>query len=194
CNAAFLEHELWLVSMHDDIDAIASTGSARLEPKCSELTKAIDQEWARMQLYKEREWMKQKEVRARCELLSFPLSVYLHQDMKHWLARLLARHGLEDIMDDMLKRAASATSSVLSDIWDAPIVCEIRSEDGTRFIDAPIAEGRLIFGMSVDGFNPFQNKQAKQQVSVTAMYLYCLNLPPHLRYLPENMYLVGVVP
>jgi len=36
--------------------------------------------------------------------------------------------------------------------------------------------------------------EAKQTASSTAIYLVLLNFPPHLRYLPENMYLVGVVP
>ncbi|OBZ77594.1 hypothetical protein A0H81_02219 [Grifola frondosa] len=37
-------------------------------------------------------------------------------------------------------------------------------------------------------------KEAKQKVTSTAMYMVCLNLPPHLRYLPENVYLAGVIP
>ena len=48
--------------------------------------------------------------------------------------------------------------------------------------------------MSIDSFNPYQSKQAKQVVSVTGIYLVCLNLPPHLRYLPENLCLVGIIP
>lgn len=126
--------------------------------------------------------------------LSFPIRVYLRQDMKEWLGRLLSRQGLEDIMDSTLKRAMGPIPSVMSDIWDAPIFRELYLSDGTRFIDPPTGEGRYVFGLAVDGFNPFQNKQAKQKVTVTAIYVYCLNLPPHLRYLPENMYLVGIIP
>lgn len=130
----------------------------------------------------------------RGRLFTFPLRVYLYQDMKQWLARLLSCPGLEDIMQSMLKRATQGAPSVMSDIWDAPIIREILMEDKTRFVDAPDDETRLIFGLSADGFNPYQSKQAKQQVSVTAIYMYCLNLPPHLRYLPENIFLVGVIP
>lgn len=101
---------------------------------------------------------------------------------------------MEDIMDAMLQRAAGDALDVMSDLWDAPIFRELRMPDGTRFVDAPPGEARLIFGLAVDGFNPFHSKTAKQQVTVTGIYMYCLNLPPHLRYRPENMYLVGVIP
>lgn len=125
---------------------------------------------------------------------SFPLREFLYQEMKHWLARLLSRDNLEDMMDAILKRAVKEALEAMLDIWDAPVLRELVLSDGTRFVDAPPGEARLVFGLSVDGFNPFQSKTAKQSVSVTAIYMYCLNLPPHLRYRPENMYLVGVIP
>ncbi|RDB25398.1 hypothetical protein Hypma_008131 [Hypsizygus marmoreus] len=37
-------------------------------------------------------------------------------------------------------------------------------------------------------------KIAKQSASSTGIWLVLLNLPPHLRYLPENMFLAGVIP
>ncbi len=125
---------------------------------------------------------------------TFPIRIFLYQEMKGWLARMLSRKDIEDVMDKMLKRAAGAAKPIMMDLWDAPVFRELRTEDGNRFVDAPPGEGRLIFGLSLDGFNPFQNKEAKQDVTVTGIYVYCLNLPPHLRYRPENMYLVGVIP
>ncbi len=52
----------------------------------------------------------------------------------------------------------------------------------------------LVFSLAIDGFNPYQNKPAKQTATCTAIYMVCLSLPPHIRYLPEYMYLVGVIP
>ena len=52
----------------------------------------------------------------------------------------------------------------------------------------------VIFGLSVDTFNPFLNKQAGKKASTTAVYMVLLNFPPSIRYKVENMYLVGVVP
>jgi len=37
-------------------------------------------------------------------------------------------------------------------------------------------------------------KTAKQKASSTGIWLVLLNLPPHLRYLPENVFLVGSIP
>ena len=46
----------------------------------------------------------------------------------------------------------------------------------------------------MDGFNPFQLKQAGKKASVVGMYMICLNLPPEERYKLENMFLVGIIP
>ncbi|KAI0748837.1 hypothetical protein C8Q74DRAFT_1374243 [Fomes fomentarius] len=46
--------------------------------------------------------------------MSFPLRVYLYQDIKEWLGRLLSRKGMEDIMDAMLKRAHGVVPEVMS--------------------------------------------------------------------------------
>ena len=67
-------------------------------------------------------------------------------------------------------------------------------KDGEPFVFGPPGEGRYVFALYVDGFNPYQSKEAKQVATVTGIYLVCLNLPPHLRYLPENTLLVGIIP
>ncbi|KAA1475954.1 hypothetical protein DENSPDRAFT_861003 [Dentipellis sp. KUC8613] len=46
----------------------------------------------------------------------------------------------------------------------------------------------------MDSFNPFHLKTAKQSVSSTGIWLFCLNFPLHLRFLEENVCFVGVVP
>jgi hypothetical protein len=46
----------------------------------------------------------------------------------------------------------------------------------------------------MDSFNPYHMKEAKQTVSSTAIWLILLNLPSHLWYRPENMFLAGVIP
>ncbi|KAI0363206.1 hypothetical protein BV20DRAFT_958767, partial [Pilatotrama ljubarskyi] len=183
CNEAFLDQEEWLLLMFTEVNAVASLDAPSLRTKCTQTMALLRQEWTRMQIHKEREWERQKQMTRQAE----------HMDLREWLARLLARPGMEDVMDDMLRRASGDCPSVMHDTWDAPIF-RLLELDGKRFVDAPLGEGRYIFGLSVDGFNPFQSKQAKQQVTVTAIYMYCFNLPPELRYLPENVYLVGVIP
>jgi len=46
----------------------------------------------------------------------------------------------------------------------------------------------------MDSFNPYHMKESKQTVSSTAIWLILLNLPSHLRYRPENMFLAGIIP
>ena len=50
------------------------------------------------------------------------------------------------------------------------------------------------FSPCVDFFNPLGNKQAGKKKSIGMISLVCLNLPPKLRYRPENMFHYGVIP
>ena len=46
----------------------------------------------------------------------------------------------------------------------------------------------------MDYFNPLDNKQAGKKNSIGLISLVCLNLPPEMRYQPENMFLFGIIP
>jgi hypothetical protein len=55
----------------------------------------------------------------------------------------------------------------------------------------------LFFNPACDGvdyFNPLGNKQAGKKKSIGLISLVCLNLPPEMRYKPENMFLFGIIP
>jgi Transposase family tnp2 len=45
----------------------------------------------------------------------------------------------------------------------------------------------------MDSFNPYHMKEAKQTILSMAIWLILLNLPPHLHYHPENMFLAGII-
>ena len=129
---------------------------------------------------------------------SVPSRQFLHQDMKQWLARLYCRPGMEEYLDrDVLDKAGSSDRDpgVHHDIWDAPALRSFVGPDGrTPFMERPEGEGRLLFSLSMDGFNPYQTKEAGKKVTIGAIYMVCLNLPPAIRYKMENMYLVGIIP
>ena len=74
------------------------------------------------------------------------------------------------------------------------IVSLLQDVKGCPFFPGPTAEGRLIFSLLIDSFNLFHNKTAKQTPSSTGIWLILLNLSPHKHYLPENIFLVGVIP
>ena len=50
------------------------------------------------------------------------------------------------------------------------------------------------FSLSIDGFNPYTNKQAGISASVGSMSMACLSLPPSLRHRAENHFLGGLIP
>ena len=117
---------------------------------------------------------------------------YLHQSLKSWLGTLVCRPGMESILDrDVLAEGRDGT---ISDIFGGTVLQDFPGPDGSRFLPSKGSEGRYVFGLSVDAFNPFLNKQAGKKASSTAIYMVCLNLPPSIRYKPENMYLAGVIP
>ncbi|KJA14683.1 hypothetical protein HYPSUDRAFT_94559, partial [Hypholoma sublateritium FD-334 SS-4] len=122
-----------------------------------------------------------------------PLKIYSHHDFKSWLGRLLSRPGIEDMIASRPYTSGLAPESV-DDIWLSKVFSSLKDSSGKRFYPGPGSEARLVFSLSVDSFNPFGNKIAKQSVSSTGIWLVLLNLPPNVRHLPENLYLTGIIP
>ncbi|KAG1839802.1 hypothetical protein F4604DRAFT_1691074 [Suillus subluteus] len=98
--------------------------------------------------------------------IQYPIRTYLHQDLKQWIARFLSRPGVEDLIDSA---ARSHEKEDMEDIWHASTFCQFPGPDGKPFLSPSIQEGRYVFSLGVDGFNPFQNKVAKQNVTVTGI-------------------------
>ncbi|KAF5323867.1 hypothetical protein D9611_008258 [Ephemerocybe angulata] len=130
-----------------------------------------------------------------------PITYYLHQG-NQWLGRFLCRPDIEDLLDrrkaEFLERSNKPIDSdqpgLVADALDSEIVSNFTWPDGKRFYECPNDEFRLIFSLSGDGFNPFSNREAKQTVTSTGLYLFCLNLPLEERQKPQNVYLAGVIP
>ncbi|SJL11833.1 uncharacterized protein ARMOST_15244 [Armillaria ostoyae] len=134
-----------------------------------------------------------KEIQIGTTRRDVPRLKYVHRSLKDWLGRILARPGMENVLD---RCTQSLQKENMEDIHDSPAWHLFLGPDGQPFITTGKlkGEGRYIFSFGMDSFNLFQAKQAKQSVSSMAIYLILLNLPPELRYLPENIYLAGVVP
>ena len=67
--------------------------------------------------------------------------------------------------------------------WCHPFICKCTDN-----------EGCFVFSFNMDGFNPFQLKQAERSASVMELYMVCLNLPPEACFKLENMFLAGIIP
>lgn len=119
-----------------------------------------------------------------------PVKKFLHQEMGEWLGRILSRPGVEDCLEDL----RFSSDGILRDIWDGTTMRGLKGPDGKPFLPGPKNELRLVFGLSIDGFNPFHNKTAKSSYSSTGIWLVLFNFPPTLRHLPHNRCLVCVFP
>ncbi|OJT15521.1 hypothetical protein TRAPUB_7214 [Trametes pubescens] len=122
-----------------------------------------------------------------------PIRTYVYRKFKSWLADFLGRPGIETaILESWLRDVDPAKCT---DIMDSPTIRQFIGPDGrTLFSVQQNGAVHLVFSLFVDWFNPFGNKKAGKSHSIGAIYLACLNLPPHLRYRPENIYLAGIIP
>jgi hypothetical protein len=113
-----------------------------------------------------------------------PARLYTTQSFESWLTWFLGRPGIEDLLDtSYIARGAGPT---MHDIYDSPAWKSLGDFCTTR--------RNLTFSFYIDWFNPFTNRIAGKKVSCGAIMMVCLNLPPELRYRPENMFFAGLTP
>ena len=123
-----------------------------------------------------------------------PLRSYPYRPLSSWIANLFRREGMVDLTKNAWNTSGEPPR-VWRDVWDAPTLRSFLGPDSeTLFSSQPGGCVHLVFSLFVDWFNPFGNKKAGKSHSIGAVYMACLNLPPHLRYRPENIYLAGIIP
>lgn len=122
-----------------------------------------------------------------------PVRVYQHQDLKSWVGRLICRPRMEKILDEY-PLSQMGDDELANDVWGCEVFKNLKDSRGQPFVPGPQGEGRLVFSLSIDGFQTFGNKIAKQTASSTGIWMVLLNLPWYMRYLPENIYLAGIIP
>lgn len=127
-----------------------------------------------------------------------PRREFAYQPIKEWLGRLMARPGMEEMMDNTVRCMPGKRRTKARDIWDASYVQDLRwpQPDGEKFfsISDKNGEGRLLFSLAIDWFNANHSGPAKKTWSIGAIYLACLNLPPSIRFRRENICLIGIIP
>lgn len=129
------------------------------------------------------------------ESVRVPTRPFAYQSFPAFVAGLLARPGVEDMLDRAWERKGTEWEGTkdMWDIWDGLAIHELEGVDNKPFSDGPAGEARLVWNLSVDWFNPFMNKQSGKTASTGSMAMACLNLPPSMRHKPENLWL-SIIP
>ncbi|EPQ53349.1 hypothetical protein GLOTRDRAFT_46026 [Gloeophyllum trabeum ATCC 11539] len=114
-----------------------------------------------------------------------PRRLYTTQSFEAWLTWFLSRPGIEDLIEESYTSQPSP-DGIMYSIRDSPAWQSFGSFTSTR--------GNLVFSFFIDWFNPLTNKIAGKKISTGAIMLFCLNLPEHLQWAPENTFFAGITP
>lgn len=121
-----------------------------------------------------------------------PIRRFQYQSPIEWIARLLSRPGIEDAIETNLLN--STERQTVSDIWQTSYMRQFLWADGHSFWSSPKDEMRLLFSLTIDWFNAHHSPVGRKSWSIGAIYLVCQSLPLPIRFRPENMCLVGIIP
>ena len=120
-----------------------------------------------------------------------PWRLYVAQNLKEWIGRLLARESIEKCLKVPVHLPERPKK--MRDFWDGETIRSFLGPDKmTPFLQCPDEELRLVFSLSMDGFSPFG--KTNKAVTVTAIYMACMNLPIDIRYQLQNIFLAGIIP
>jgi hypothetical protein len=136
-----------------------------------------------------------------------PIKKFVYHDFHDYLAGLLARPDYEKEMDSICDdTAAKVRESNDMDTDDTDPILATNPFDGTfiqnfwgpsgktLFIERPGSEGRFLFSLNVDFFNPDTLKEHGSSQSCGVISMACLNLPLEIRHNTENIYVAGIIP
>ena len=120
---------------------------------------------------------------------------FYYYSLKEWLADVLHRPGVESTLEkEQGYPRDSGPRASMDDIFDGSVFRNFKDHVGQPFLHPRGSELRLLFGLSVDAYNPLHNKQAGKKISSTAISLVCYNFPKGERLLVHNVHVLAIVP
>lgn len=120
---------------------------------------------------------------------------FYYYSLKDWVADMLHRPGMENTLEGQIADLRdSDLEGNMDDIFDGSALRNLKDNVGRPFLRTCGSELRMLFGLSVDAYNPLHNKQAGKKVSSTAISLVCYNLPKGQRLLVHNVHVLAIIP
>ena len=128
-----------------------------------------------------------------------PMKTFVYHHFHDYVAGLLCRKDIEEAMD---RSCDNLMESIQQELPPPTYVVDVFQGEFLRTFEGPTpgklfvdrgTEGRFAFAFNVDFFNNEGNTVRGASTSCGIIAGACLNLPPHLRYKPENMY-AGIIP
>ena len=116
-----------------------------------------------------------------------PIKLYPYLSLEKSMGRLVKRQGFLESCELWRKRSNLIPSAHLGDIFDGRVWKDFSSPEMQNFLSSPHS---YLLTMNVDWFQPYE----RHTYSLGAIYLTIQNLPRDVRFKPENVILVGVLP
>ncbi|KAI0649616.1 hypothetical protein C8Q79DRAFT_902811, partial [Trametes meyenii] len=100
-----------------------------------------------------------------------PIRTYAHQSLVSWLGRLLIRPDIEHHLDASQANVGPNPSGSVEDILESREVLNFMGPDGQPFLRHCGSEGRYLFSLFVDWFNPRGNKHGGATYSAGVIFM-----------------------
>jgi hypothetical protein len=130
-----------------------------------------------------------------------PIKTFVYHSFNDYLAALLARGDIEEMMDQSSRKARDSakvgdkSADQNLDVLTAQYLKSFCGPSGkSSFFDGPEGEGRFAFALNVDFFHPEGTSRHSDTSSCGLISMVCLNIPLALRYKPENVFIAGIIP
>lgn len=121
-----------------------------------------------------------------------PLHKYVVLDIFDYLARLHACPQFEDYLEQRMQ-AGPQINGEMKDVMDGSYFAQLKDSSGKPWRKIEGHVSHLTLALFVDWFQPHSGKH-HEQTTVGAIYLICLDLPPHLRYKAEYIFMLANIP
>ena len=123
-----------------------------------------------------------------------PIKTYAAHCFDDYLAGIFSDGALEDHILKSPQSILDPVPHALKSPHHGEFLRNLRGQDGNLFYCGPAGEARLTFALCIDFFATEGMNVRGPSTSLGIIALACLDLPVEIRYKPEYMYLVGIIP